>query len=153
MLEHLLSDVICITYLKERTLNPGKAMLIDFSSKINYDTEEGYRHRQLLLYAPRDGSYIQVWQRETWDVIALEDTEDSDDDDGEMVPKRGKGYTEGASEWKLMSYHDTCWRSDGVQRFVQEHSDKLMVFSGLGKWYEFVDPPPDWEELLRQQRR
>ena len=33
---------------------------------------------------------------------------------------------EGERKWDCVSYHDSCWRSDGVERFLFEHRDDIQ---------------------------
>jgi hypothetical protein len=44
-------------------------------------------------------------------------------------------------EWKNKSYHDSCWRTDGVHSFLFEYRDRIEGLDTLGKhdWYETVD--------------
>lgn len=32
---------------------------------------------------------------------------------------------EGKRKWKCISYHDSCWRNDGVERFLFEHRENI----------------------------
>jgi len=40
-------------------------------------------------------------------------------------------------KWKCISYHDSCWRSDGVERFLFEHRED-MRFTFSAAWVEKV---------------
>jgi hypothetical protein len=149
MLTNLLSNIICTEFTKlfpERFAD--KAMLIQFGVNIDYDKEDGYRGKDLLIWAK--SNYVQVWQRDNWNVISLEDLEDEDDGG----PKAGKDYQSGHSEWKFMSDHDSCWRSDGVDQFVFNNRDILTIFRGsFSNWYTLVTPPPELEQLRQLRRR
>jgi len=149
MIYNLLSDIICTEV--DRVFPDrfsDKAMLIEFGISLDYDKEEGYRSLELMIFP--NSRYVQVWTRETWNVISLTDLTN----EGDAVPLPGKDYVEGATEWKLLSDHDSCWRSDGVQRFVYENQDKFNVFRGSGfrGWYQIVTPPDNLAELKKKQR-
>ena len=134
MLTNILSDIICQTYLEQvGKFNRDKALTVSFSVGIDYDTEEGYRQEELLVYGP--SNYVQVWVRNRWNVIKLEDLEYDDDGDGSIKP--GKSYSTGASDWVMIGDHDSCWR-DAVRNFIDKHKNKLNSFS-TSKWYEVVD--------------
>ena len=156
MIEHMLARVICEQFEKTPGKNqrrqpwttlPGgggekkiaQAMLVDFSLRTNYDVEMGYRHLDLLIYAPMN--YVQVWIRERWIVIPLEDLEDADD--GGTVVKKGKAYIDGKSEWIKIGDHDSCW-PDAVRGIL---SDKRITgFSGLDSWYSVIPVPVELEQ-------
>lgn len=103
-----------------------KCLRVSFKLRVDHAIEEGYRHLDIVIFAPHH--YVGVYTRERWDTIAIADMED---DDGELVPKRGKDYTKGASTWKRYSYHDSCWRSDGIERILLEYEDKIVSFADL----------------------
>jgi hypothetical protein len=138
----MLTDVIVDTFTKvcgkHQTQKPEaerKAFKLNLSLSLNYDKEDGYRHHlEVVIYGPMN--YVQVYVRETWDVIPVEDLEDEDDGG----PKPGKKYQKGSSPWQKVSDHDSGWR-DGVQRVLSEHQKKITGFSGPG-WYELTDPAP-----------
>jgi hypothetical protein len=139
-MNNLLSDVINSTFTHQVGKNQERkevqqALLVRFSSRINYDTEEGYRHVDLVLYAPYN--YVQVWVRERWNVIPLEDLED--DGNGDTYVKRGKNYQEGASDWRCIGDHDSCWR-EAVQSFLKDKSKEITGFEAIAvnDWYSVV---------------
>lgn len=124
-----------------------KAILFKFSLKVDSSgTEEGYRHLEMLIFAPMN--YVGVYVRELWDVIPLEDLEYSEKDD-EYYVKKGKDYIKGASEWKLVAYHDSGWRSDGVHRILWDNRHKIQGFSGPS-FYTVIDPPAEILALTNQ---
>lgn len=134
---NLLANVIADTFTKEcgkfqMRKEAPKAFRMAFSLP-NETGEEGYRHLEVILFAPLN--YVQVWIRETWDVISEDDLEY--DEDGDSRIKKGKDYTKGADPWKLVSDHDSGWRS-GVESTLREYDHKLLTFSGPG-WYQLVD--------------
>ena len=42
--------------------NPGNALILSFNKIVDYDTEYGNRHFDLVITAP--DNYVQVWLRE-----------------------------------------------------------------------------------------
>lgn len=131
--------------------NSTQAMLVRFSARIDYDKEHGYRQKEMMIYGP--SNYVQVWERDCWDVIPLEDMEEDPDDSDEMVPRKGKDYVKGQTEWKLLSDHDSCWR-EGVQQFLSRNRAVITGLNGLPQrgWYYLEDPPANLSELKRKQR-
>lgn len=165
MLEYMLADIICQTFEKAPGRNQDlpcysmggppeitskQAMLIEMDIHIDSEKEEGYRHIDLLLYAP--SNYVQVWTRERWDVIPLEDLEY--DDDGDSYVKKGKDYTKGETEWTMLSDHDSCWR-DAVQKLIFDNRHKLASFDGIGSWYKVIPLQifPQLAELYKAERK
>lgn len=116
-----------------------KAFMVSFRLSIDYDKEEGYRHLEVAFWGPQN--YVQVWVRETWDVIPVEDLEYDEEADESRV-KKGKNYRTGSSEWKMVADHDSCWR-DGIKRVLEENSKRVMDFSGLGGTF--------WKTLLAEE--
>jgi hypothetical protein len=144
----MFGDVITYTFDKEvgkfqvsRNRREGgepRAMLVSFKTKTDHTTEEGYRHVDLLIYGPMN--YVQVWVRERWDVIPIEDLED--DADGDTRLKAGCSYTKGETNWKLIADHDSGWR-EGVHRFLQENEDKIVILDSLEGWFRVVRVPAE----------
>lgn len=146
----MLAEVICDKFLKEVGKGQGlvrNAMLITFRSVTNFDLEEGYRHIELLIYAP--SNYVQVWVRDTSDVIPLEDMEEQGE---EMVPKKGTGYTKSATEWKLIGDHDSCWR-DAVEKLLKDRKNDIIGFSGSGAGFTTLLAPLELDTLREEQRK
>lgn len=148
-MRNLLARVIADTFIKEcgkfqvPLLNKGpevpKAFKMAFALPTN-EGEEGYRNLEVVLFAPQN--YVQVWVRETWDVIPTEDLET--DDEGDTFVKKGKDYQKGAAPWKQVANHDSCWR-DGVEGILKEYDRRLLTFTGPG-WFQLV-PAKDLECL------
>jgi len=109
-----------------------RALHITFSARIDYEKEEGYRYIELVIYGP--ANYVQVWTRDRWTVIPVEDLEDEDDGG----PKPGKGYIEGSSAWEMVGFHDSGWRSS-VENLLSKRERDIDGFTG-SDWYKLVDP-------------
>lgn len=138
MLMYMISKIIRDTFLKEVGKFQGgkpepKAMLLSFSMPTQKG-EEGYRHSELLIYAP--ANYVAVFEREGWNVIQESDLE-YDEESGEDVIKEGCDYNKGSSPWVLLSYHDSCW-SDAIEGFFRKCKDSVAGFHG-SDWYKIVD--------------
>lgn len=122
-MHNLVADLIIEAFLDKVGKNqPGKALLVSFSKKINYNTEEGYRQYDLLIQAPMN--YVGVFYRECWDVIPLEALVETDDGDTEATTD----YTKGESPWQSLCYHDSGWREEGVQEFLRNHKKDILGF-------------------------
>lgn len=121
----------CGNWQSKKPESERKAFLMEFSTRIDYGLESGYRYVDLLLYG--DMNYIGVWQRTRWTVIPLEDL---DEVDGDTYVKPGKAYQEGASEWALLSYHDSGWIPAVRDFFIK---NELYSISGLDS-YHLVNP-------------
>jgi len=119
-----------------------KAVRFTFSLRIDHATESGYRYLDLIIYAPMN--YVGVYARERWCVIPLEDL--TDDDDPEIKP--GKDYNEGAAEWKCHAYHDSGWRTDGIDGILREYAQKIIGFSGPS-FYEVIEVPAEIEAVQK----
>jgi len=42
-----------------------------------------------------------------------------------VYTRKGKGYREKMGKWNCLVYHDSCWVSDGLNRFMWEHRENL----------------------------
>lgn len=136
---HMLTSVIRQTFLKEVGKFAGvsssspKGMLLTFRMATG-PTEEGYREKELLLYAP--GNYVGVYVRETWDVIPREHL-GYDEESGDEYVKKGYAYEKGASEWVLKSYHDSGW-TEAVENFLRENQKGLNGWASGPSWFSIV---------------
>lgn len=148
---NMLGDVIINEFEMRVGRNSDKAMLIEFNTKVDWDKEEGYRYTDLLIYAP--SNYVQVWARDRWNVCPLEDME-YDEPAMDMVPKPGKDYVQGETEWRMLTDHDCAWREDGIRRFLRVYRAELMRFAtiGLHDWYKIVPPPAGMDRSNRGLR-
>lgn len=149
-MRNLLAKVIADTFIKEcgkfqRPLSPHPRQESPQAFKMTFALpskkgEEGYRNLEVVLFAPQN--YVQVWTRETWDVIPEEDLDV--DEDGETFVKKGKDYQKGAAPWKQVANHDSCWR-DGLEGILKEYDRQLLTFTGPS-WFQLV-PAKDIECL------
>lgn len=136
MFENLIRDIVTDEFMARVGKNePGRAFKIEFKTRIDYDSEEGYRYLELLVWAPTN--YVAVLARRRWNVIARAAME-WNAGEGEDLPKKGTGYSDGESDWVLLSHHDSGWRG-GVDRFFRDHGGEIVTFAGLGRWAEVVD--------------
>jgi hypothetical protein len=138
--KQLLSKVIAQTFEKEvgrgqfRREGPPKALKVSFSTRTDNE-EEGYRSADLVLFAGMN--YVGVYVRDCWDVIPVEHL-GYDEDLEDTYVKPGHAYVKGESPWKVIGYHDSCWR-DSVEKFLAERWEDILTFRGPGSWFEVVD--------------
>ena len=131
MLNYILKEIICNTFEQElrrhqyQINNPGKCFHVSFDLYINDEEESGRRWVEFLIYAPTN--YVAVFYNEGWNIF-LEDRQ----------------YISN-SHWDLLSYHDSCWREDGVDRFLSNYAGKLssIDFFVGEKWYSIRDVPKE----------
>ena len=148
----MLSDILCETFLKfpgkrQRDSDNPLGMLVTFRTPTHHEVEEGYRFLDLFIYAPLN--YVQVWTRHRSDIILLSDMEE---EDGEMVPKRGKRYKNTEEPWMLIADHDSVWR-DMVRGFLQKEEKNINGFSGPSPWHHSVPPFEGIEERYEEERK
>jgi len=138
----ILTTIITETFEKEvgrnQTTKGQKALLVSFRLPINTDKEDGYRCLELLVYGPMN--YVGVYVRQTWDIISLDDLDF--DDDGDGCPKPGKDYVKTTTAWEQICYHDSGWRTDGIDRIIQMYEDQILGLKGP-RWYQVVDAPQE----------
>jgi hypothetical protein len=111
------------------------AMQITFRTSIDYDTEDGYRFLDILIYAP--ANYVGVLARHRWTVIPIDELEG---DDG---LKKGCEYRIGDSGWRLASYHDTCWTSDVGSILRLNERNINAIDTNYPNWYSRVEMTPE----------
>lgn len=136
MLTNILSTIICQEFEKSSVFKtPGymssfdTAMLVNFRLAIDTSVEEGYRSLSLLIFGG-GSNYIKVFAQLKWTVVELHAL------DGDDEPS--KSYTKGETSWILLSDHDSCWRSDGVEQVIRHFGDRLSMIDYLGStngWY------------------
>jgi hypothetical protein len=98
--------------------------------ELDYSKDEAlYPQAQLLIFA--ETNYVGVYYRES--------------------TSRDDHY----GEWQHLSCHDSCWRSDGVERFLRRYSDRVATLDNLfyDGWYKKVEITPEFAETLRQITR
>lgn len=160
MLENMVASMIC----QEFEHNVGRkqshnekqiAMKLTFRLSNDYDLEEGYRHLQVLIYAPYN--YVAVFVKEDWTIIPVDELDDEND-----CLKKGCNYREGDTGWKMISYHDSCWRTDGIDRIIQSHRDRLNGLDTIGEtcvvngksftghWYSTVEVTGDLKKEMEK---
>lgn len=154
-MERIVSHIIQETFIKNVGLWQVKnekqyGMSVSFSLKVDYNKEEGYRYLDLLIYAPMN--YVAVMVKERWNVIPNNEL----DDDGDGL-KPGCDYRKGETPWKLASYHDSCWRSDGVDNVIFSNSKKINHLSGnIMEWYNKIEMTPElmksFEDLVDSRK-
>jgi len=112
------------------------AMQITFRSRIDYDTEDGYRFLDILIYAP--ANYVGVLAQHRWTVIPIDELE------GEDGLKEGCKYRTGNSGWKLACYHDSCWTSDGVGSILRLNERNISAIdTNFPNWFFKVEMTPE----------
>jgi len=140
MLSWVLGDIICQEFDKNvgRNQDPMfskkegteySAMEITFRLG-RYEGEEGYRHLQIRIYGPQN--YVAVLVQEDWIIIPEEDLDNEKD-----CVKPGKDYTVGNTGWMLASYHESCWRTDGIENIIHAYENHISGLDSLGfpSWY------------------
>jgi len=142
MVENILSTIICDEFERQIRPHDGKQWPhkhgLKFTFSLWYRDDERmsrdgfYPKTEMLLYA--ECNYVGVYVR-TYDVHGL-DTKEED------------------AKWECMSHHDSCWRTDGVQRFLWENRE---ILNGIGQvfkpWCEKVEVNEELKEELREIRR
>lgn len=110
MYSRMLSELICLAY-EDIEAKHNTALCINFSiaedspSAINIKGDYRYPAYQLVIYGK--SNYVGVFIR-----------------DSIMPPDK-------TSEWFLLARHDSCWRSDGVDRFIYRVEKYIIHFQGL----------------------
>jgi hypothetical protein len=107
-----------------------KALLTNFRLTVDTDVEDGYRYLEVAIYAPCN--YVQVWVREAWTVIPVEDLDY--DDDGDATLKPGTDYDEGYTDWFLVADHDSGW-TEGISRILRQYQNRITTFA-QGSFYQ-----------------
>ena len=130
MLTYILSSIICDTYMSVFGKFAKDAMLLRFS--LSATKEEEFPHVELLIWG--EMNYVGVWIR---------------------VVGGGKTEVDGGPDWYPISYHDSCWKYDGVERFIQLASDKLNTIFSLGSsdWYYTITITDSLREKLNKTRK
>ena len=138
-----IAQIICDTY--ETLQRNSRGLYLSFSVHIDYDKEDGYRWRDLAVFAPHGRRYVYVLMRERWNVR----------------PTGSDEYEKGMSEWRKLSHHDSCGREDGVGEFVhfyaKEHSMLNSFFNQIDdfpdvcehRWYASFEPTDEFVDTIK----
>lgn len=122
MMLNILQNIICYEFDRCVGRMQWKQHLDDetmYGFEMNFSLNEKdwnvplYPHVQLLIFAP--SNYVGVYYRES---------------------KTREDY----GEWVHLSKHDSCWRADGVERFLLHFKDRICTLGwhdGIcnDKWY------------------
>lgn len=141
---NILESIICSEFDKKvcrwqtKNVTPF-AMKITFRVSVNYEIEEGFRNISILIYGPMN--YVGVFVREDWTVIPVGEVEDEDN------LKPWCDYRKGDTGWRMISYHDSCWR-DGLHRLLRLNKDRISGLSSFPYWYENMEITPEIMEDL-----
>jgi len=132
--EWIIGDIICQEFEKNvdrwqvknlANKKPMKAMEIKFSLSPDYPNEDGYRHLTIRIFGPQN--YVMVLLKEDWDICT----------------KGKKQYAKGDTGWIAASYHDSCWREDGIRWILQMYNEVISTLDWLwvkgGAWYDVVE--------------
>jgi hypothetical protein len=120
MLTNILSKIICDTYEQEFRRKQEPDKHI--AMKIRFIT---YKDTGLELLLTWEG-YVGVFFREI-------------------------NLTSGIKKaWHILSCHDSCWRSDGVDSFIFEHREDINCIIGLFNWYEKIELTEQENQELRK---
>lgn len=144
---NILSSIICSEFENKvgrwqcKNVTPF-AMKVSLRLSVDYSIEEGYRNLHILIYGPMN--YVGVYIKEDWTVIPVDEIEDEDS------LKPGCDYRKGETGWKVISYHDSCWRTDGVDRILHLHRDRISGIDSLSYWYKVSEITPELTEELEK---
>src|SRR6478609_3304089 len=109
---------------------------ISLKLQIDSEKEDGYRHLDILIYAPQN--YVGVYFRQRWDLISKDDLEFDDEED---VPKTDKDYVKEATAWERMAFHDSGW-TEGLTRILDAFDSRILGVDG-SDWFEIVKAPAE----------
>jgi hypothetical protein len=152
MFESIVESIICNTFDKFGRRGTGQAMDIRFRLSIDHEKEEGYRHLNLRIYAPNN--YVMVLVKEDWNVIPTKDLIWDEKEQDYFIDKNSKGYVNGETEWQLVSFHDSCWRTDGVHNILWKNRERILHIDTLGStdaWYNKVNLSSDEKEKMKKE--
>ena len=129
-----------------------KCLVFNFSLETDYERfhDPSYHNMELVFWRP--ANYTLVAARKQITAIEHCDIELDNHDCEAWVPdatvREGCAYTEAYSEYSMFSYHDSCWRNDGVGTVVKYLENDDYVGFGMHE-YELVDVTPEMEEKFR----
>jgi hypothetical protein len=140
VLQYILQSIICDEFEKnigrmqwKKHLDGGTMHCMEMTFKLHEASyEDGapslYPAAQLLIFGA--SNYIGVYYRES----------ESRDEFG---------------PWQHLSQHDSCWKSDGVDRFISRYSDRMATLGWHGgicnnQWYLRREVSKEEAEQLRE---
>lgn len=136
MYSNILSDIICQQYEesieKNRQGLNNKALLISFSINVfkNPPTvlknikDERYPSYDLLIFG--ESNYIGVYLKDS------------------ML------HPEEKSQWYCLAYHDSCWRSDGVNNFLWRAEKYINIIRNYDHWFKVIKFTASEKQILRE---
>lgn len=145
----IIARIICQTYesvFRRKQGFENKAMQVAFNLRLN-EGEDGDRYLILVLFGH---GYVCVAYREEWRIRPEPNV---------MRLDFRSRYTEGKSEWVIMSNHDSCWRDDGVQKFMRENMERMcgidivLRLSGVTWFEEHEMTADDHREMAEALRK
>jgi len=137
MISYILRSIICDEFEKnigrmqwQRHLNgePMYAMQMDFKLHERDYRDNLYPHAQLLIFSASSAPGVYVRESKSRD---------------EFEP------------WRHLSEHDSCWRYDGVERFIKHYQDRMATLGfhggmfGSNEWYDRVEISEEMYQQLR----
>lgn len=119
------AELICHLFTKEAgtwqsVSKEPKALYLKVKTRVDYSKEEGYRFKEMVLYASM--SYVKVFVRKSWVVASLRPEAEDDCD---------LDYEEGDSGWDLVGNHDSVWREHVAGFFDRD----VTTFDGPHPYY------------------
>lgn len=144
MLHSALANIICTTFERHCGVWQSKkerehrvALLVTFRMYGTWLPElekHTLRAAQLAVYAPMN--YVGVAWRE-----------------GPRVHPTSFVQTDPVTPWTKLSYHDSCWRSDGVERFLWDERDQIAYIDDMfsDDWYSVLTAPDDLIECITKR--
>lgn len=139
----IFSNIVCQVFEKEVGRRQAdclvkRAFMLEPETSIDYAHEEGYRWEELLIYG--ELNYVGVYYRKCWDVAPVTA---GVDEDAPLI------YKAGHTDWEILAYHDSCWRSDGVENYFRTRGSRFTSLRTIGGWFKVIALSKEQEaELL-----
>jgi hypothetical protein len=126
---------------------PGSILKFTFELGMDYERfyECSYHNMELIVWRP--GNYTMVAVRKILNAIELNDM-DWERENKMFLKKPNAEYTVGKTEWKLFSYHDSTWRTDGIERVVSHLSTKEKNVHLATNDYQLIEVDAVTQEKL-----
>lgn len=132
--KQMLGNMICFLADQHVVRKPGdtkwhndKALLIDFRLRRRKNNK-----LSILLWAP--SNYVSVFTKES-ERVGLH-----------------RPLSNVETDWKVWADHDSCWRTDGVERIIDEYEEILEGFDWTD-CYKVIDVSPAQEDAFRAIKR